>query len=85
MPDTLALQEVDGAEEVVAVRLQLVDLEATVLAELAGDGLLAAARTRPTVSALRQVVAFVADVLERQDRPAADVQRLGFDEADDAE
>lgn len=84
VPDALALQEVDGSEEVVAVRLQLVHLEAAVVAELAGDRLLTAARAVPTLGALSVVVALVADVLQGQDGTAADTQRLGFDEADDA-
>lgn len=84
VPDALALQEVDGAEEVVAVRLQLVDREAAVLAELAGDGLLAAARAGRALGARAVVVAFVADVLQCQDSTAADVQRLGLGETDDA-
>jgi hypothetical protein len=73
-----------SSEEVVAVRLQLVDLQAAVLAELAGDGLLTAARAYAALGALSGVVALVADVLQCQDGTAADVQRLGFDEADDA-
>ncbi len=84
VPDPLRLEVFHRAEQVLPVRLQLVHAQAAVVPQLAGDGVLTAARSLGRTAVLVLQLPTVAHVLQDQDPAPGQRQRLRLVQRDDA-